>query len=73
MRFLGVRAEMFADEFRLVLFERAGVSFFLRYTYNGKNVKNRLALDFQFPRQIIDSNLAHPLSRFWFVLLRAHI
>ena len=57
-------AQVFADKLRFVLFKRAGVRLLLGNTDDRESVKNRLALDFQFPRQIIDSNLAHPLSLF---------
>jgi hypothetical protein len=61
---LRMSAQMLADQFRLVLLQRAGVRFLLGNTHHWQNVKNRLALDFQFPGQIVDSNLTHPLSRF---------
>ena len=66
-----VSPQMFADQLRLVLFERAGMRLLLGNAHQRQDVKNGFALDFQFPRQIIDSNLAHPLSRF--CKLRAHI
>lgn len=51
----------------LVLFQGAGMRLLLRHTDFGEDVENRLALDLQFSRQIVNSNLAHPLpvsSRF---------
>jgi len=46
-----------------VFFEGTGMGFLLRNSNLWKYVKNSLALDFQFPGQIVDSNLAHP--PFW--------
>jgi hypothetical protein len=62
---LGVSTQMLADQFRFMLFQRTGVRLLLGNAHHRQNVKNRLALDFQFPGQIVDSNLAHPLSRFF--------
>jgi len=39
----------------------------------GKNVENRLAFDFQFSGQIVDSNLAHPLCFLRNIPLSLHI
>jgi hypothetical protein len=44
---------------RFMFFERAGVGLLLGNAHHGKHVKNCLALNFQLPGQIIDSNLAH--------------
>ena len=60
---VGVRLEIFADQHCLMLFDRAGVRFLFGNTDGSQSVKNRLALDFQLARQIVDSNLAHPPSR----------
>jgi hypothetical protein len=46
--------------FSFMFFNRAGVGLFLGDTYDRQHVENRFALDFQFPRQIVDSNLTHP-------------
>jgi hypothetical protein len=61
--FVRMRAEIFPYQHRFVLFDGAGVRLLLGYSDLGERVKNRLALDFQLPRQIVDSNLAHPPSR----------
>jgi hypothetical protein len=61
-RVIGASAETFANQFRLVLFQRTRMRFFLGNADFQKDVKNRLALDLQFPCQIVNSNLAHPLS-----------
>jgi hypothetical protein len=61
--FFRMSAEILADQHRLVLFDGAGVRLLLGYSDFGERVKNSLALDFQLPRQIVDSNLAHPPSR----------
>ena len=45
------------DALRLVFFDRAGVRFLLGDADFGKNVENLPALDLEFSRQIIDSNL----------------
>jgi hypothetical protein len=62
-RFLGMSAEVVPDQNGFVFFQRAGVRFLFGNTDFGEHVKNRLALDLQLPRQIIDSNLTHPPSR----------
>ncbi len=59
LRFVGL-AEVGADLLRVVLFERAGVGFLLSDSGLDQHIKNSLTLDFQFPGQIVDSNLAHP-------------
>jgi hypothetical protein len=61
--FFRITADMPADQYRLVLFDGAGVRLLLGDTDFGERVKNGLALDFQLTRQIVDSNLAHPPSR----------
>jgi len=53
-------AEMGPHFLGLVLLQRTGMRFLLGDTHFGQHVKNRLALDFQFPGQIVDSNLTHP-------------
>ncbi len=59
LRFAGL-AEVYANLLRVVLFQRAGVGFLLSDSGLDQHVKNSLTLDFQFPGQIVDSNLAHP-------------
>jgi hypothetical protein len=54
-------AKTFANQFRLMFFQRTGMRFLLRNAHLRQHVKNFLALDFQLTGQIIDSNL-HPLS-----------
>jgi hypothetical protein len=49
-----------AYPFRFIRLDRAGVGLFLSYANNWKYIKNRLTLHFQFPGQIVDSNLLHP-------------
>ena len=53
-------AKVGADLLRLVLFQRAGMRLLLGDADFGQHIENRLALDFQFSRQIVDSNLTHP-------------
>jgi hypothetical protein len=53
-------AEMSAHLLRFVLFDRTGVCLLLGHSDFDQDVKNRLALDFQFPGQVVDSNLTHP-------------
>jgi len=53
-------AEVGANFFRLVVFERAGMGFLLGDADFGQHIENRFALDFQFPGQIVNSNLTHP-------------
>jgi hypothetical protein len=60
LRFAG-GAEVHPQFCRLMLFHGTGVRFLLRHPYFCKRVEDRLAFDFQFPGQIVNSNLAHPL------------
>jgi hypothetical protein len=53
-------AEVSPHLFRFVFLDRTGVRLLLRDSDCDQDVKNRLALDFQFPGQIVDSNLTHP-------------
>jgi len=53
-------AEMSAHLFRFVVLDRTRVRLLLCNSDCDQDVKNRLALDFQFPGQIVDSNLTHP-------------
>jgi hypothetical protein len=56
---LGGRAEVRPHFFRLVVLERTGVRLLLGDSNFGENIKDGLALDFQFPGQVVDSNLTH--------------
>jgi hypothetical protein len=51
--------EVGADPLGLVLLDRTGVRL-SRYANRLERVEDRPALYFQFPRQIVDSNFAHP-------------
>jgi hypothetical protein len=53
-------AEMSANLFRFVLLDRTRVRLLLCDSDCDQDIKNRLALDFQLPGQIVDSNLTHP-------------
>ncbi len=46
--------------FRLILLQRAGVGFAGAHAEFCQNLKNLPALDFQLPREIVDTNLTHP-------------
>jgi hypothetical protein len=46
--------------FCFVFFDRTGVRLLFSDANFDQDIKNRLALDFQFPGQIVDSNLTHP-------------
>jgi hypothetical protein len=61
-RRFGAAAEMLPHQVRFVIFQRAGVRFFLRDAHRGQHIKNFPALDFQLTGQIVDSNLTHPPS-----------
>jgi hypothetical protein len=52
--------EIVAHLLGLVGLDRAGVRLGFRHANRNQSIQNRLALDFQFPRQIVDSNFAHP-------------
>jgi hypothetical protein len=56
----GGGAEMSANLFRFVLLDRTRVRLLLCDSDCDQDIKNRLALDFQLPGQIVDSNLTHP-------------
>lgn len=60
--FRGGRLEVRAYFFRFVVLERAGMSFLFRDAHNRQHVEYGFALNFQFPCQIVDSNLTHPPS-----------
>jgi hypothetical protein len=59
---LSVTTKMTAHALRFIKLKRTRVGLLLRDAHFGKDVKNLLALDFQFPGQIVDSNLTHPPS-----------
>ena len=59
-RRLAGRAETRSHFFRFMLFKGTGMTLLLGDSDFRKHVENRLTLDFQFSRQIVDSNLAHP-------------
>jgi hypothetical protein len=43
-----------------IAFERTGVGLLFGYANHGQSIQDLPALDFQFARQIIDSNFTHP-------------
>jgi hypothetical protein len=47
-----------------VLFQRTGVRLFLGHSDERQRVEYGLAFDFQFPGEIVDSNLTHPAFLF---------
>ena len=49
---------------RFVLLDRTGVRLLFGHPDERERVKNSLALDFQFPGEIVDSNLTHPAFLF---------
>jgi hypothetical protein len=53
-------AEVSPHFFRFVFLDRTGVRLLLGGADFDQDIKNCLALDFQFPGQIVDSNLTHP-------------
>jgi hypothetical protein len=53
-------AEMRPHFICFVVFKRTGMGFLFGDTNFRQDVKNRLALDLQFSRQIVNSNLTHP-------------
>jgi hypothetical protein len=53
-------AEMGPHLVCFVVFKRTGMGFLFSDTNFRQDVKNRLALDLQLSRQIVDSNLTHP-------------
>ena len=59
-RTCSLSGEVLADALGFIDFDGARVRLLLRHSDFGKDVENGLALDFQFPRQIVDSNLTHP-------------
>lgn len=60
LRFSGGLAKVGAHFLRFVLFNRTGMRLLLGDPDQFKNIEKSFAFDFQFPRQIVDSNLAHP-------------
>jgi hypothetical protein len=53
-------AQILADTISFIGFDGARVRLLFSYSNLQKDIKNRLALDFQFPGQIVDSNFTHP-------------
>jgi hypothetical protein len=68
-----VRAEMRPHLYGFVIFNGTGMGLLLGDPDFSKHVENRLAFDFQFPGQIVDSNLAHPLRFLRTIPLSLHI
>jgi hypothetical protein len=64
LRWRGLRlsggAKMSPHLLRFVLFDRTGVCLLLGHSDFDQDIQNRLALDFELPGQIVDSNLTHP-------------
>jgi hypothetical protein len=56
----GGGAKMRTNLLCFVFLDRTRVCLFLGNSDFSQDVKDRLALDFQFPGQIVDSNLTHP-------------
>ena len=50
--------------FCFVLLQRTGMRFFLGHPDMRQRIENRFALHFQFPGEIVDSNLTHPAFLF---------
>ncbi len=59
-RRFGRSANVGAYFFGFVVLERTGVRLLLGHADDRQHVENRLALDFQFSGEIVDSNLTHP-------------
>ena len=57
---VGSSAEMGPHLLCFVLLDRTRMRLFLSDANFDQDIKNRLALDFQFPGQIVNSNLTHP-------------
>jgi len=53
-------AEVRSHLLGFMVFQGTGVRLLLGNSGFGKDIENRLALDFQLSGQIVDSNLAHP-------------
>jgi hypothetical protein len=54
--------EVVAQLLRLIRLDRAGVCLWFGHANRRQSIQNGPALDFEFPRQIVDSNFAHPPS-----------
>jgi hypothetical protein len=57
---LSSSAEVGPHLFCFVLFDRTGMRLLLSDADFDQDIENRFAFDFQFPGQIVDSNLTHP-------------
>jgi hypothetical protein len=53
-----------SDLIRFVVFDRAGMRLLLGHSDLRQRIQNGLALDFQFSREIVNSNLTHPTFLF---------
>jgi hypothetical protein len=58
--------------FRFMLLERTGVRFLLSHSDVRQRVENGFAFNFQFPGEIVDSNLTHPAFLFPALWLGLH-
>jgi hypothetical protein len=72
-RLTSVRAEMRPHFDGLVIFNGTGVGLLLGDPDFSKHVEDRLAFNFQFSGQIVDSNLAHPPRFLRTIPLSLHI
>jgi len=63
LRFSGA-ADIGPHFFCFVLLQRTGMRFFLGHPDMRQRIENRFALHFQFPGEIVDSNLTHPAFLF---------
>ena len=68
----GLAPDMGPHFFRFVLLERTGVRLLFGHSDERERIKNSLALDFQFSREIVDSNLTHPPFLFPALCLSLH-
>ncbi len=59
-----VLGKIFLYALGFVFFDRTGVRFLFGYADLDENVKDRLALDLKFSRQIVDSNLVQHSAPF---------
>jgi hypothetical protein len=71
LRFGGA-ADVGSHFFRFMLLERTGMGLLLGHPNVRKRVENSFAFDFQFPGEIVDSNLTHPAFLFPALWLSLH-
>jgi hypothetical protein len=57
-----VRPKMGTNLIGIIPFKRTGVGLFFSHSRLDKYVENGFTFDFQFPGQIVNSNLTHPPS-----------